>query len=203
MFTGNPIRLEMLTNNKVKSCQQLGISEDIFTILIMGGSQGSTFLNKTASRAVQIAAGKLNNKVQIIHLTGRSECEIVKGYYNTGTVVAKVFPFLERIDAAYAASDFVISRSGAAAIFEVAYYAKPMILIPYPNPMNSQRFNAEYFSKKGAAVYIEEAEVDAQKLASEIFEIVSNRDRINSMAKAAVELAKPNAADLLAEEVVK
>jgi len=95
ILTGNPIRLEMLSKDKVKSCHKLGISDDIFTILIMGGSQGSAFLNKTASMGVQIAAKMLNIKIQVIHLTGRSECEIVRGYYDTDKVVAKVFPFLE------------------------------------------------------------------------------------------------------------
>ena len=63
--------------------------------------------------------------------------------------------------------------------------------------------NAKYFSEKGAAVCVEEMEIDAQKLAREVFAIISNTDKIKSMSEASSSLAKPEAADLLADEVIK
>ncbi|MFH1878877.1 MAG: undecaprenyldiphospho-muramoylpentapeptide beta-N-acetylglucosaminyltransferase [Candidatus Omnitrophota bacterium] len=203
VFTGNPIRLDRLSMNREKSARELDIETDKMTVLVMGGSQGSTFLNTTVSKAARYITEKMGDKVQFIHLTGAKDYADVKQYYEKHGIPGKVFSFLKRIDCAYAASDLAVSRSGAAAVFELAYYAKPMILIPYPHPKNNQRSNAAYFSEKGAAIYREEDELTVHNLADEVLEILSDNEKRARLSKAAGMLSFPDADRLLAGEVVK
>lgn len=203
VFSGNPIRLDMLSTDRSTSARELGLSEDKLTVLIMGGSQGSTFLNKTASEAAKIIKKEKGDAIQFIHLTGKKDHEEIMSFYKDNDLDGRVFSFLERIDEAYALSDIAISRAGAAALFELAYYAKPMILVPYPNPKNNQRQNAVYFSNAGAAVYKEEKDLTPDVLAREVLEIITDVQRMEKYSKAAKDLSVPDAGKRLAEEIVK
>lgn len=199
---GNPLRLEMLTNNRNESAKKLGVESDKFTVLVMGGSQGSSFLNDTVSQAALSIKEELGENVQFIHLTGRTDLDRVKRFYTENGLRGRVFSFLERIDDAYAASDIAVSRSGAAAIFELAYYSKPMILVPYPHPKNNQRFNAMYFSDEGAAIYREETGLTSEDLAKEIIKLSSDTEYRTGIVASAGKLSIPNAGERLADVVV-
>jgi UDP-N-acetylglucosamine--N-acetylmuramyl-(pentapeptide) pyrophosphoryl-undecaprenol N-acetylglucosamine transferase len=202
IYTGNPLRMDMLSNDRSGSIKRLGLVQGKLTVLIMGGSQGSTFLNKVASEAACIVKAKNPGKVQFIHLTGSRDYDAVKDFYAKNNIPGKVFSFLERIDEAYAASDLAISRSGAAAVFELAFYSKPMVLVPYPSIKNNQRSNAVYFSSKGAAVYKEEGDLSPGILAETMAELLSDVSMRSRMSHAAGNLSNPDAGKMLAEEVI-
>ena len=203
VLTGNPIRVDMLTNDRKASAERLGISPDKDTVLVMGGSQGSGFLNKMLLDVAGDVSEKKDNTVQFIHITGQSpDHETVKNSYLERNIPGKVISFMERIDDAYAVSDVVVSRSGAAAIFELAYYGKPMILVPYPNPKNSQRSNAVFFASSGAAVCREEKDLSCEQLGRDILGILENKEKRAFMREAALKLAFPDSGKVLAEEVI-
>lgn len=203
VHTGNPLRVDMLTNDRNSSAVNLGVDPDKKTILVMGGSQGSTFLNSIVSESAIMINKGASDKVQFIHLTGVKDYEAISRFYRENDIVARVFSFIDRIDDAYAASDIAISRSGAAAVFELAYYAKPMILVPYPNPKNNQRTNAAYFAKNNAAVYREENGLTSDILASEVLKMLGDSSYRHELASCARRLSRPDAAKRLAEEVIK
>ncbi len=203
VYSGNPLRLDMLSNDRVRSAQRLGVSPEKLTVLIMGGSQGSSFLNRTVSEVARHIKEEKGDAIQFIHLAGKKDYEHVKRFYEENKIPGKVFSFLERIDDAYAASDLAISRSGAAAVFELAFYARAMILVPYPNPKNNQRSNAMYFSQAGAAVYKEENDLSREDLAGEVLGILTDGPRRERISRAARELSVPGAGKILAEEIVK
>jgi len=200
--TGNPLRPGILNGERRAAAERLGISPDTPTVLIMGGSQGSSFLNTTAAEAARIVHEKLDGKVQFVHLTGIKDHGKVTDFYGGNGIAGRVISFLERIDDAYAASDLAISRAGAAAVFELAFYARPMILVPYPNPRNNQRSNAEYFAEAGAAVYREEKDLSADGLAAEVLRVLTDSRRRDNISRAARGLSVPDASGRLAEEVV-
>ncbi len=202
-YSGNPLRLDILSNDRKKSASRLGISADKLTVLVIGGSQGASFLNKTVSRCALRIKEKIGLSVQFVHITGRNDEDEINNFYRTNKINGKVYAFLENIDDAYAVSDIAVTRSGAAAIFELAFYGKPMILVPYPNPKNSQRHNAAYFVKKGAAISREEKGLDCDGLAADIIKFLDDEAYRLSMAKAALDLAVPEAGGVLAEEVIK
>ncbi|MFQ5953022.1 MAG: undecaprenyldiphospho-muramoylpentapeptide beta-N-acetylglucosaminyltransferase [Candidatus Omnitrophota bacterium] len=203
VYSGNPLRLESLSDNREESVIRLGLSPEKLTVLIMGGSQGSTFLNRTASEAACLVKAKNTGKVQFIHLAGSKDYDMVKSFYEENNIPGRVFSFLDKIDDAYSASDLAISRAGAAAIFELAYYARPMILVPYPSEKNNQRYNAIYFSQKGAALYREEADLTPDALAGTVIDMLTDISRRSEMSHAAGNLSNPEAGALLAEEVVR
>lgn len=200
--TGNPLRPEILNGNRPEAAKRLGISPETSTVLIMGGSQGSSFLNTTAAEAARIVHKKLDGKVQFVHLTGIKDHDKVMDFYAGNGIAGKVISFLDRIDDAYAASDLAVSRAGAAAIFELAFYARPMILVPYPNPRNNQRSNAEYFTAAGAAVCREEKDLTADGLAGEVLRVLTDSRRRDNISRALRGLSVPDASGKLAEEVV-
>lgn len=202
VFTGNPIRTGMLTSDRGKAAQKLGISPTQRTVLVMGGSQGSSFLNEAVSK-VALLIKKKNSDIQFIHLTGKKDFEKVKSFYQEEGIRGKVFSYLERISDAYASCDMAVSRAGAAALFELAYYSRPMVLVPYPNPKNNQRSNAIMFSSSGAAVYREEKDLLPNELSSEVLNILEDKDRYEEMSRHSGLLARPDAAHRLAEEIEK
>lgn len=202
-YSGNPLRVDMLTNDRLGAIRRLGLSLDKLTILVMGGSQGSSFLNRTVSQVAWNIKKTKGDTVQFIHLTGKKDYQEVKSFYEEKSIPGRVFSFLDRIEDAYAACDLAISRSGAAAVFELAFYAKPMILIPYPNQKNNQRSNAVYFSQAGAAVYKEENDISADGLAEEVIGILTDDKRRMDISESARALSVPYAGRQLAEEVIK
>ncbi|MFH1309228.1 MAG: undecaprenyldiphospho-muramoylpentapeptide beta-N-acetylglucosaminyltransferase [Candidatus Omnitrophota bacterium] len=201
VHSGNPLRIDALLNDRDVSAKKLGLFLDRKTVLIMGGSQGCSFLNETVSRTAVIMNKKMPQKLQFIHLTGPKDYARIKQFYEENAVSGKVFSFLETISDAYAASDLAVTRSGAAAVFELAYYSRAMILVPYPNPKNNQRSNARYFADKKAAVYKEEGTFSAENLAEEIYAILFDEKKLYELSQSAGRLACPSAGKNLAEEV--
>lgn len=203
VWTGNPLRVDMLSKDRKAASQRMGLASDKTTILVMGGSQGATFLNRTASEAVRIASEDKKGTVQVVHLTGKPDYDAMTAFYDKNGISARVFSFLDRMDDAYAMGDIAISRSGASAVFELAYYAMPMLLVPYPNPKNNQRTNARYFAERGAAVCKEEKELTAEGLASELGMMLSDADTMKKMSDAALNLAIPDAGKKFAVAIIE
>ncbi|MEA3489131.1 MAG: undecaprenyldiphospho-muramoylpentapeptide beta-N-acetylglucosaminyltransferase [Candidatus Omnitrophota bacterium] len=203
IYSGNPLRPGILRGDRERSARTLGLDPEKRTVLVMGGSQGSSFLNGTASGAALFVREKKGDAFQFIHLTGNKDFKNIKEFYEKNGIPGRVFSFLENIDDAYALADLAVSRAGAAAVFELAFYGKPMILVPYPNPANNQRSNAVYFSRAGAAVYREENDLTAEGLAGEILDVLTDSERRERMSEIAKKLSVPDAGARLAKEVIK
>ena len=110
--------------------------------------------------------------------------------------------FLDRIEEAYSASDLIVTRSGASAIFEIAYFGRPMILIPYPFALSHQSENARIFSTKGAAIQIDEKDLSPDIMKDKIEDLLNNRKRLNEMGESARRISMPDSSCSLAEEVL-
>ncbi len=203
IFTGNPIRWELLQDDKESGIAKFGLNKNKFTILVIGGSQGAHFLNQTFIGALSKLKQDLKSSLQVIHITGLKDYEwAINSYKDLGAVEHRVYSFIDRIEEAYSASDLVVTRSGASAIFEIAFFARPMILIPYPFAMSHQEENAKVFSKIGAAVEIDEHNLSNELFKNTILSLVSDRDRLKNMAEAAKRLSVPEASSNLAREVL-
>lgn len=203
VFTGNPIRQKLFRDDKELGITRFGLDENKFTILVIGGSQGAHFLNHTFIRALSSLREDLKSSLQVIHITGLKDYEwAIKSYEDLGAVEHRVYSFIDRIEEAYSASDLVVTRSGASAIFEIAFFGRPMILIPYPFAMSHQKENARVFVETGAAVEIDEHDLSDEMFKNTISSLVSDRDRLKSMAEAAKRLSVPEASNNLAREVL-
>lgn len=204
-LTGNPVRQEILRGDKERAINEFGLRRDLPTILILGGSQGSQKINNIVLEAVV----KIVSKAQVIHQCGISNYEDVKktivDFGLTNIENYHLYPFLlDNLNDAYAASDLVVSRAGANNIAEIINLNKPVILIPLPNSASGHQLkNAYYFSSKGAALLLDETNLTPNMLYDAIFGILENKTKQVQMIRATRQLMSPDAAHLIAEEIVR
>jgi len=203
VFTGNPIRVTLLKGSREGNIKKFGLDPDKFTILIIGGSQGSHNLNKVFLQAMAKFGREKTAFLQAIHITGITDYGWASQAYEELGLEHRLFSFLDNIEEAYSASDLVVTRSGASAIFEIAYFGRPMILIPYPFAMSHQEENAKFFSRKGAAIKIDEKEMSAGLMKERIEGLLNNRAILDEMAEKARILSVPDSSHNLALEVLK
>jgi UDP-N-acetylglucosamine--N-acetylmuramyl-(pentapeptide) pyrophosphoryl-undecaprenol N-acetylglucosamine transferase len=104
----------------------------------------------------------------------------------------------------YSAADLVIARSGAASLSELAAFALPAVLIPYPYAADDhQTRNAEIFVGADAAVMMKESEFSAEDLAKKIRDLLGAEDKLHTMSKQMAALAPGNAATMVVETMEK
>ena len=201
-FTGNPIRSEIFTGDRTLGIRRFGLALDKFTILVIGGSQGAHVLNKAFIESLMMTDAALKSGLQVIHITGVKDYEWALEEYAGACIDHRVHSFIDRIEEAYAASDLVVTRSGASALFELAFLAKPMVLVPYPFAMSHQSENAVAFSRSGAAVVLDEKALNADLFKATIMGLVNDRQRLAALGAAARALSAPDAALALARIVL-
>ena len=143
--TGTPIRTDLKRIDRKKALEQLGLRENLQTLLVMGGSQGATGINQAIIKSMT-AFREL--PLQVIHLAGARDETLVADNYRRENIPAYVAAFHHQMETVYSAADFAIARSGAASLAELAAFALPAILIPYPFAAdNHQTRNAEIFAR--------------------------------------------------------
>jgi UDP-N-acetylglucosamine--N-acetylmuramyl-(pentapeptide) pyrophosphoryl-undecaprenol N-acetylglucosamine transferase len=165
---GTPIRQALWTRGDAAAARrELGLDPAATTILVFGGSQGAKGLNERAPGILKTRPG-----VQVLHLAGRSTTPEVEARY--AGFPAKVLPFLDRMELAYAAADLVVCRSGASTIAELAAQKKPAVLVPFPSAAgNHQELNARVVEKTGACRVVLEKDLEA-RLAGAVDELLAS-----------------------------
>ena len=202
VVTGNPIREDALNSapGREKALKEFGLEADRFTILVMGGSQGASGLNVLFIYALLRIEDRKG--LQIIHLTGERDYEVIKADYGALTLKYKIFSYLDRMELAYCLADLVISRAGASTISELTALGLPAILIPYPGAGAHQSKNAGYLAAHGAAIVLEEENSNPTRLKVVLTGLLKDRKKLKSMARASKALGRLGAAGKLADEVI-
>ncbi|MFC2103082.1 undecaprenyldiphospho-muramoylpentapeptide beta-N-acetylglucosaminyltransferase [Bacteroidota bacterium] len=194
--TGNPVRKNLGIENKENAVQKFGLNPKLKTILILGGSLGAASINKAVA---QLVSELEKSKVQVIWQTGKSYFDSYKSY-SSGAI--KVFEFIEDMNRAYSACDLLIARAGATTIAEILVLGIPAILIPSPNVAeNHQYHNAKSLAEKNAAVLLKDDEIEAN-LMNNLFELLGSKEKLQQLKNNAIKLSKPDAAKLIAENVI-
>ncbi len=201
IFTGNPVRSDILEVNSKKSIalQHFGFSENKKTLLVIGGSLGAKTINESINEGLEAL---LNAGFQIIWQTGKLFIEKArKSTENLSNVF--VSDFIYEMDLAYAAADIVISRAGALSVSELCLTAKPSILVPYPFAAEDhQTQNAHNLVEKNAAILVKDNEAKA-RLVNEAVNLFKNEDLQKSLSFNIEKLGKPMATKEIANEVFK
>jgi UDP-N-acetylglucosamine--N-acetylmuramyl-(pentapeptide) pyrophosphoryl-undecaprenol N-acetylglucosamine transferase len=176
-------------------------SESPFTILIVGGSQGANAMNQAVLKAWPLLA-KGAEPLRIIHQTGdRDYNEAVKTHREMGSG-AEVYAFIDDMPGTLAKADLVISRAGANAVAELAASGRAALLIPFPGAADQHQLdNARAMEKAGAARVIVQSELTPERLAKEVGDLLQNPDALRRMEDSARSLAKPDAAERIADLV--
>ena len=198
--TGYPVRSDLHLWDLDKARGALGLSADLPTLLVFGGSKGARSIN----RALMAELPQLLEDMQIVHISGQLDwpnvqsaqtalmsdenlsVELVERYHP--------YPYLHsEMGAALTVADLVLARAGASTLGEFPSFGLPAILVPYPHAWHYQAVNASYLESHGAAVILEDTALD-EKLLSTVKELLGDHARMERMRRAMQSLAKPDAA---------
>ncbi len=207
-LTGNPIRHQVIGGNMDEAIETFKLEEGIPTILVLGGSQGAGVINESVLSMLVSALPHY----QIIHQTGKKNFDDVVG--RAGILLEKSsfkqryhpYPFLDEGNYRNAsrAASIVISRAGSGSIFEIAAWRIPAILVPLANAaQDHQRENAYAYAHFGGCEVIDEENLQPHILLSAIEKLLADPQKIERMKIAAQEFAKLDAAERIAQEVLK
>jgi UDP-N-acetylglucosamine--N-acetylmuramyl-(pentapeptide) pyrophosphoryl-undecaprenol N-acetylglucosamine transferase len=167
------------------------LPEEGAVVLVFGGSQGSRRLNEAALDAFAM------DGPAVLHLAGERDFPELAGRERRDEY--RLLPFTDEFGAALAAADLVVARAGGS-VWEVAAAGKPALLVPYPHATaDHQAKNAEYFLRGGGAVVVIERDLDLRR---QVDELLAHPGRLESMGAAMLALAKPDAADIVAQELI-
>jgi UDP-N-acetylglucosamine--N-acetylmuramyl-(pentapeptide) pyrophosphoryl-undecaprenol N-acetylglucosamine transferase len=178
--------------NRVAARERFGIAEEETCILVFGGSLGARSINLAAVEAFARA------DFRVLHIAGRRDFAQLEAPGPHYVLLDYVTPFSQ----ALAAADLAVARSGGS-VFELAQYALPAVLIPYPHASaDHQSANAAWMVDADAAVVIRDAELTAARLREEVEAILATPGRLATMSAASAALARPSAAADIAAEVL-
>ncbi len=205
--TGNPLRQEIMTPVNVGAREFLRLEKELPVIFVIGGSLGSMKINNVILDVLP----QLIEKYQIIHQVGKNNfTEINKRATfllenNPKANRYRIFDYLNssalRMTAGVAS--LVITRAGSA-LFEIANWGLPAIVIPIPEEIShDQRVNAFTYARSGGAVVIEEKNLTPSIILSEVDRIMFDSNLRNEMIKGAKSFARHEAAELIAQEILK
>ena len=197
--TGIPIRENLRKIDKQEALKKLDLSTNKKTIFIIGGSQGSIFLNDYFESTFNFY---LKNNIQIIWQCGYNHIDYYKNKNDSKNILLE--GFFDDIDYAYSAADIIISRAGAMAVNEIAFMEKPMILIPLPNSAGDhQLYNAMSFHNKNAAIMIKQNHMKNNIIEEKVIQLFNNQDEMKKMAQNANKIIIKNAREHIIQEVKK
>ncbi|HEX5037224.1 MAG TPA: undecaprenyldiphospho-muramoylpentapeptide beta-N-acetylglucosaminyltransferase [bacterium] len=202
-LTGTPVRAELTEIGRAEIPPGPPSSKGgEFTVLVLGGSQGATAINKAMTAALPKleASGKA---LKIIHQTGTKDEAWVKEAYAKSKIPHEVSAFIADMARVYREADLAVSRAGASTCSEILATRTPSILVPYPFAADDhQRFNAASLAESGGAEVIANDEL-AAKAADRILHYESNRAELADMKRKIGEAQKTPATEAVLRELLK
>jgi len=195
---GNPVRSEIAALPVPE--RRMAQGEGPMRLLVLGGSQGARALNQAVPQA--LAALGLN--IDVRHQSGEKlHDEALQAYAEAG-VPAQVEAFIADMAAAYAWADLVVCRAGALTLAELCAAGVGGLLVPFPAAVDDhQTRNAEYLVEHGAARLLPQDDTLAVRLRDALAELAADPEQRLAMARAARELARPDAADHVAQVLLQ
>lgn len=195
VVTGMPLRFEIEVaiqkSNRTAARAELGLKEDVVTLLVTGGSLGAKRINETIAASIGTldAAG-----IQVLHITGgNSELAELRG----GSMVR--MKYCDRMDLAIAAADLAIARAGASTVCEFGAFGLPSVFVPYPVGNGEQRFNAADLVASGGAVMVADSEFTPEFVRDTVIPMISNSKALKVMSQAAKQASIGNGTNRLLE----
>jgi UDP-N-acetylglucosamine--N-acetylmuramyl-(pentapeptide) pyrophosphoryl-undecaprenol N-acetylglucosamine transferase len=184
-----PKRSEPMAKDEAR--RRFGLPAEGPVVLVFGGSQGARSLNEAAVEAFA-ADGPA-----ILHLCGERDFAALAPRVERADY--RLLPFTDEFGAALAAADLVVARAGGS-VWEVAAAGRPALLVPYPYATGDhQAKNARYFERAGGAVVVTEPELALRR---QVDGLLADPARLDRMGAAMRSLARPDAADVIAEELI-
>lgn len=195
--TGNPVRASIRVTAEYKPSIPL-------KLLVLGGSRGAMAINNLIPKVIG------NSKGQVIawHQTGKSNIEqsfqVYRATPNLTMELHRIEPFINDMAQAYAWADIVLCRSGALTVSELAAAGRPAILVPFPYAVDDhQTMNGRYLVDQGAALMIQQHELNEDALTTLLLELCNNPARLTTMAASAKKAAREQATTIVADRCLE
>ena len=171
------------------------------TLLVFGGSQGARAINDAMIDSLPGLREKAPG-LHIIHQTGERDYERVRAAYEQAGISGEVHKFIDDMPAIFARAELLVCRSGASTVGEITAAGKPAIFVPFPRAADDhQNVNARALERAGAAVVVEESNLEAAYLVDTITALIDDPSRLQKMSAAAKSLSHPKAVEEIASLV--
>jgi len=197
---GNPVRRELAT--LAAPAERFSArGEQSLRLLVLGGSLGAQAINEQVPEALARLAP--DTRPVVWHQSGAAHQDATRSHYDAAGVDARVDAFIDDMAEAYAWADWVICRAGALTISELMTVGLAALLIPFPYAIDDhQTHNAAVLVNAGAALAVSQKDLDGEKLAALMREEFAERNRLRAMAERGRQLARPEAARVVAEQCI-
>jgi UDP-N-acetylglucosamine--N-acetylmuramyl-(pentapeptide) pyrophosphoryl-undecaprenol N-acetylglucosamine transferase len=201
-FTGNPVRPMVIEASRTPYTAPT--AGEKIRLLVFGGSQGARVMSEIVPPAIERIPAALLVRLSVVQQARAEDVAEVQGTYAKLGVAAEVAPFFNDLPARMATSHLIIGRSGASTVAELSAIGRPSILVPLPHALDQDQFhNAGVLQTAGGAIRIEQRDFTPDRLASEIARLAADPAALARMAQAAKSTGAPDAAERLAELVIK
>jgi UDP-N-acetylglucosamine--N-acetylmuramyl-(pentapeptide) pyrophosphoryl-undecaprenol N-acetylglucosamine transferase len=199
---GTPMRPAILAAAAVKFVSPE--STGPFRLLVVGGSQGARVMADIVPGAIERLEPALWNRLILTQQVREEDMARVRAIYDRLKIDAELAPFFNDLPARLASNHLVVSRSGAGTVAELGAIGRPSILVPLPGAIDQDQFaNAGVLAKANGALRIAQADFTPDRLAAEISALAAEPERLTAMAAAARSVGRLDAAERLADLVVK
>ena len=199
-LTGNPLRPAVLAAADTPYPAVTGP----LRLLVFGGSQGARVMADVVPVAIGLLDTTLRARVAIVQQTREEDLQRVRAAYGELGVAADVAPFFADLPTRMAAAHLIVARSGAGTVAELSAIGRPAILVPLPHALDQDQFaNAGVLERAGGAIRVPQKEFAPPRLADEIAALAAVPQRLQDMAAAAHFLGRRDAADRLADLVLR
>ena len=199
---GYPLRLDLALWDRQTANHHLGISGESLVLLVFGGSQGAHTINQAILNNLR----ELLAKFEIIHISGEQDWQTIKnareGLPTELAARYHALPYLHDMGSALAAADLAVSRAGASALGEFPLFGLPAVLVPYPHAWRYQKVNADYLTRRSAAVILEDHRLKDDLLVT-LNVLMENPNKLKAMRAAMFELSHPRAAEKIASALIE
>ena len=201
-FTGNPVRAEVVA--AAATPYAAPEADGKLRLLVFGGSQGARVMAEIVPAAIERLTADLRARLAVVQQARPEDLDTVRGIYARLGVAAETAPFFSDLPARLAAAQLVVSRSGASTVAELSAIGRPAVLVPLPHALDQDQFvNAGVLEAGGGAIRIEQRDFTPERLASEIAGLAGEPGRLGRMAQAAKSAGTVDAAERLADLVLK
>ena len=200
--TGNPVRPAVIA---AAVTHYPSLSPDgALHLLVFGGSQGARVMSDIVPPAIERLAPGLRARLRVVQQAREEDLARVRDIYARLGVAAEVAPFFADLPARMAASHLIVSRSGASTVAELAAIGRPAILVPLPHALDQdQRANAGVLERAAGAVMLDQKDFTPERLAAELAALAADPGKLSAMAAAAKSAGTIDAADRLADLVLR
>jgi UDP-N-acetylglucosamine--N-acetylmuramyl-(pentapeptide) pyrophosphoryl-undecaprenol N-acetylglucosamine transferase len=201
-LTGNPVRPAVVAAS-AQPYPEI-IPDGLMRLLVFGGSQGARVFADIVPPAIERLDPSLRGHLLIAQQARDEDLGRVRETYARLGIMAEVAPFFADLPARIAGAHLVVSRSGASTVAELAAIGRPAILVPLPHALDQDQLaNATVLMKAGGAMLLRQNAFTPDRLSADIAALLGAPDRLSAMAQAARSVGSIDAAERLAELVMR